>query len=119
MIAADHDRGDQLTFGHHFVERQPYTGSIAETNPADARRKALKLDAALRHVEPVVQMGVAGQEFLYLGIGFEDVLCIARQRHPAERTDAATEQGPDISGYEAGDVESIFHAALESHLTNI
>ena len=35
--------------------------AVAEADPADARRQALEGDALARHVEPVVQMRVAGQ----------------------------------------------------------
>jgi hypothetical protein len=81
--------------------------AIAEPDPADPRRQALEVDALARHVEPVVEMRVVGQQFLHLGVGLRDILGIARQRRPAERADAAAEQRADIGRDEAGKVEGV------------
>ena len=107
MIAADHDRRLQFAARDHLVEREAEPVALAEADPADARRQALEVDALARHVEPVVQMRVVGQQFLHLGVGLVDVFRIARQRGPAERPDAAAEQRADIGRHEAREVERV------------
>ena len=45
MVAADHDRRLEFAIRHHLVEGKPDAMAIAETDPANARRQALELDA--------------------------------------------------------------------------
>src|SRR3546814_18708884 len=66
IIAADHDRRLQLAAAYHFVERQAEAMAVAEADPADARRQALKGDALAGHVEPAVQVRVVGNQLLDL-----------------------------------------------------
>ncbi len=42
-----------------------------------------------------------------------------RERHPAERADAAAEQGPDVSGHEAGKIEGVGDAGVERFLADV
>ena len=58
-------------------ELEPETVAVAKSDPADARRQPLEGDAFARHVEPVMQRGVVGQQFLDLGIGAVNVFGIA------------------------------------------
>src|SRR5260221_13585904 len=102
MVAADDDRRLDLAPRHHLVEREANPRPLAEAEPADARRQALELDLLPRHVEPVVEMAVAGDERLDLGVGAVDVLRLAREGAPAERTDAAAEERPAIGRDKAG-----------------
>ena len=119
MIAADDHGRLEFARRHHLVECEPKPVAIAEPAPADARGQALEVNFLARHVEPVVQMRVVGQQFLHLGIGLVDVLGIARQRRPAERTDAAAEERADVSGNEAGEIESIIDALVLRDLADI
>src|SRR5699024_700100 len=73
VIAADHDRRLQLTVAHHFVEGQTQLVTLAQADPADARRQALEADAFLGHVQPAVQVRVVGNQFLDLPVGLVDV----------------------------------------------
>src|SRR5919112_1006823 len=86
------------------------------TPPPWCRDTQVAPDALLCHVEPVVQVLVVRQQLLHLGVGPVDVLRIARERRPAERPDAAAEQGPDISRHEARKREGVVHAFLLRHL---
>ncbi len=81
--------------------------------------QSLELDARPRHVEPIVQVSVAGRQLLHLGVGLENVLRIAGERDPAERPDAATEQRPDIGRHEARKIERVLDALLERHLPDV
>ena len=119
VVAADDDGRPEFAARHHLVEGEADLRAVAQADPADAGRQTLELDAALRHVEPVVQVRVAGQHFLHLRVGAIDVLGIAGERHPAERSDAPAEQWPDVRGHEAGKIERIGHARLEGHLADV
>src|SRR6185503_21088154 len=55
VVTADHDRRSELALRDHFVEGETEPRAILESDPADARRQALELDALARHVEPAVQ----------------------------------------------------------------
>ena len=106
MIAADHDRRLEFALGDHLVEGEAEPVAVAQAHPADARRQALEGDALARHIQPVVQVRVAGGQFAYLGVGPVDILGIAGQRRPAERTDAAEEQRADIGRHETGEAKA-------------
>jgi len=78
MIPPDDHRRFKLSARHHVVERQPQPVPIAKPHPGDTRRQALIGNALLRHVEPVVQVCVVGQQFLHLRIGAGNILRVAR-----------------------------------------
>src|SRR5512132_3648816 len=107
MVAADNDGRLQLTGADHLVEREAGPRTIAQTDPANARRQSLELDTRPRHVEPVVQMRVVRKHLLHLNVGLVDILGIARQRDPAEGPDAAAEKRTDVGRYKAGKVEGV------------
>src|SRR5271165_5283990 len=69
-----------------------------------------------RHVEPVREMRGARHQLLDLGVGPENVLGIARQRRPPERTDAPAEERANVGRHEAGEVERVLDPFLERHL---
>ena len=58
-------------------------------------------------------------QLAHLGIGAVDVLRIAGQRDPAERSDAAAEQRADVGGHEAGEVEGVLDARIEGDLADV
>ena len=101
------------------LKARPRRCALAEADPADARRQALERDALARHVEPVVQVRVVGDQLLHLGVGAVDVLRIARERRPAERADAAAEQRADIGRHEAREIEGVLHALVLRHLADV
>ena len=55
---------------------------------------------------------LVGDEFLYPRVGAGDVVRIAGQRRPAEGTDAAAEQRPDIGRHEARKIEGVRDADI-------
>ncbi|MNI74414.1 hypothetical protein D3C73_1304960 [compost metagenome] len=67
----------------------------------------------------MVQVFIVGNNFFYFGIGLINILRIAGKRHPAEGTNAATEQWTNIGGYKAREIKGIFHAHLFGHLANV
>ena len=119
MVAADDDRCLEFALRHHLVEGEAKAMAIAQAHPADAGGQTLEVDLLPRHVEPVMEMGVVGQQFLHLGVGLVDILRIARQRRPAERADTPTEERADVGGDEAGEVEGIVDALVLRHLADI
>src|SRR5471030_3009778 len=119
VVATDDDWRGQFTAANHFVERQTQLGAQAQANPADTCRQTLEADALAGHVQPVVQVRIVRDQFFDLGVGLVDVLRIARQCSPTERTDAAAEQRTDVSRDEAWEVEGVFHAFFLRHLTDV
>ncbi len=119
MIPADHHRRCQFSLRHHLVESEAQPVPLAEADPADARRQALELDTLARHVEPVMQMRVVGDQLLHLGVGAIDILRLARQRGPAERPYTAAEQRPDVGRHETRESEGVGHALVQRHLADI
>ncbi len=119
MVAADDDRRLDDALPDQIVEGEAEPGAIAEADPADARRQTLEGDALGRHVEPGVQMGVVGDQLLHLGVGGGDVGRIAGESGPAEGTDAAAEQRPDIGRHEAGEGEGVGLAGVEGALADV
>ena len=93
--------------------------ALAQADPADAGRQALECYALARHVEPVVQVLIVGDQFLDLGVCPVDILRVTGQRAPAERADALAEQRPDIGGHEAGKGEGVFKTLVLGHLADI
>ena len=119
MVAPDHHRRLELAARHHFIKGETRAMPIAKPDPADPRRQALERDPLLRHVEPIVQMGVLREKLLHLGIGLADILRIARQRRPAERPHTPAEQRPDIGRHKAREGKGILEPLFEGHLTDV
>ena len=119
MVAADDDRGGDFAGADHFVEGEAQAVALAEPDPADPRGEALEGDPLARHVEPAVEMGIVGDQFLHALVGLVDVLGIAAQRDPAERADTATEEWADIGRDETGEVERVGDAGVERFLADV
>ncbi len=119
MITANRYRRCDFAIGHHLVEGETDQIALAQAKPADAGRQALKLDVPARLVEPILDEGVVRQEFTDLLIGLANVLGIARERDPAERALALTEQRPDVGLDKARLVEGVFDAHVIRHLAQI
>src|SRR6185369_9506614 len=96
MVAADHDRRRHFAAPHHLVEGEAEPMSLPKANPADARWQALEGDPLTRHVEPAVEVLVVGYQLLNALVGAVDIFGVTRQRSPAERADATTEERTDI-----------------------
>src|SRR5689334_22870107 len=101
MVATDDDRRGDLAVPHHLVEREAKPMALAETDPANARRQALKRDPFACHVEPAMQVLIVWNQLLHLLIGAVDVLWVAAQCGPTEGPDSAAEERPDVGGHEA------------------
>ena len=66
-----------------------------------------------------MQVLIVRHQFFDLGIGAKNVFRVARQRCPAERTNAAAEQWADIRGYEARKVERVVNPHFMCHLAYV
>src|SRR6185437_9374805 len=119
VVAADHDGRLELAARDHVVEGLPDARAIAHADPADARGKPLEADAAARHVEPVVEMRVVGDELLHLRVGLVDVLRVAGERDPAERAVALAEERAHVRRHEAREVERVRDALVLRHLADV
>src|SRR5580698_8539324 len=119
MVAPNDDRGGKLPRRHHLVECETQAMALTQTHPADPRRQSLKFDALARHVEPAVQMRIIGNELLDFLVRAVDILGIARESAPAERSDAAAEERPDVCRHETRKRKGILHSRIEGHLANV
>ena len=104
---------------HHLVEREAREVPLAQTQPADARGKALERDPLPGHRKPAMEMRVVREEFRHLAIGLVDVFRIARQRDPAKRSLAFAEERADVGGNEARKRERVRHALVLRDLTDV
>src|ERR1700737_165717 len=92
---------------------------LAQAHPANSSGQPLEADSRARHVEPMMQMWIIGNQFFDLGVGLVDVFRVARQRHPAERADAATEQGSYVFRHEAWNLEGLRDPGIEGDLPDV
>src|SRR2546427_9635912 len=76
---------------HQVVERQPGPGPFAVSKPADARRQSLKRHPLLRQTDPARQRLIVRKQVQHGAIRLLNIVRVARQRHPTERTPALTE----------------------------
>ena len=77
------------------------------------------MDLLPSQVEPVVQVGVIGQQLLHLRVGFVDILWVAGEGHPAEGADPPAKKRPQVSRDETGEVEGSHHPCLEGDLADV
>ena len=79
--------------------------AFAVAEPADPGRESLEGDPFAGQSDPAGQRFVLGELLEHRPVGGGDVGRIARQGHPAERSDAFAEQRADVGGKEARVVE--------------
>ena len=101
------------------VERDAEPRALALPEPADARRQSLKLDPLLRERDPATQMLVVRKQLEHQLVGARDVLRIAGERDPAERSLPLAEERPDVLGDESGNVERVAQAGVERDRANV
>ena len=98
---------------HELVDAQPEARAIAVAEPEDSRRQSLERDALAGQPNPAAQRLVVGEHLERGAIGDADVLGIAGQRRPAERSLAFAEERPDVLGHEAGNLERVGDAGFD------
>src|SRR5438128_10272707 len=114
MVAADDDRRFHLAAAHELIKAMTGAGAFAITQPADARRQALKMDALTCRFDPAHQRRVVAKLLHDRAVRGRDVGGIAGQRDPPKRSLAFAEQRPDVGGYKSGKVERSGAAAQPS-----
>ena len=119
MVTTDDYRSLQLTAANHGIERQPKPVALAEPDPANTSRQALKLNSLTGRVQPVMQVFVVRNHLLNLSVRLVNIFRVTRQSHPAERTYTTAEQGPDVGGNESRKVEGVLYACVKGHLSNV
>src|ERR1044071_4183770 len=112
MIAPDDDGRGQLAPLHEVVQRDAEAGTLALSEPADARGQSLKLDALARERDPLAQLSVLRKELQHQLVGPVEVLRVAGQRDPPEGTLAFAEQRPDVLRNETGNPERVLHSGV-------
>src|SRR5881394_2625276 len=105
MIAADHNRRFHFSFSDESIEQQSRTMTFTVSEPADARRQSLKLDALLRHTNPAMQRRIIREKLEDRFVGHEQIVRIARQHRPAERALSFAEKRTNEERHKAADFE--------------
>src|SRR5262245_52228667 len=107
MVASDDDRRANFALPHKIVEKHSGLFALAVTEPADSGRKALERNPSLSHLKPAREPLVLGEKLEQRPVRHLNVLGVARQRHPAERTAAFAELRSNVSGNEAGEIKRV------------
>ena len=66
-----------------------------------------------------MQVGIIGNQFFYLGIGFINILRVSRKGNPAERTDPFAKKWTNIGGDESGEIKSVIDPFFKGDLADI
>ena len=119
VISADGDRRFQIAALHEFIDGFTHLSAFAVTEPANACRQALELDAIARQTQPAIQRLVVRKKFEREIIGLPNVLGFTRECDPAKRAFAFTEKRANVFGHEAGNLERILTARIEGHLADV
>src|SRR5213592_4550121 len=112
MIASDYDRRRELTTRDEIVQRHTESGALTLSQPADARRQSLEVHAFARHRDPAAQMLVVRKQVEHQLVGAREIVRIAGERHPAERTLPFTEQRAHVLRHESWYRERIFDTVI-------
>src|SRR5262245_13121468 len=113
MIAANDNGRFQLTLPNQLIETQAELRAFAIAQPADARRQTLKRHFLSDQTDPARQGLVLWKGFKDRLISAVDVFEVSRKCNPSKRTASLAEQGPDVFGNEAGNVEGILHTRFD------
>src|SRR5829696_6523164 len=100
MIAPDRDRGFQIATLHEIVDRLAHLCTFTITEPADACRQSLEVNAIARKTQPAIQRAIIGKHLQREIVSLANVLWITRQRHPAKRSFAFAEEWSNVLGHE-------------------
>ena len=119
MVSTNDNGGTQFPVPHHLIKRQSRHMALTQSKPANTGRESLKGDSFSGEVKPAMQRAMMGEQLLNLGIGFVDVLWIARERHPSKRTLAFAKEGSDAGGHETGKVKGVRDALVLGNLANV
>src|SRR5579863_131655 len=93
--------------------------TVAEPNPADARREALELDPLASHVEPVMQVAILRQQLAHALVGAVDVFRIAGEGSPPEGPEPAAKEAAHVGRDEAGESKGLLQALVVRHLAQV
>src|SRR4029078_322217 len=97
----------------------PHLGALAVTQPADARRQSLEVNAFARETQPALQRAIVGQQPEREIVSLADVFRVTRQRNPSKRSLAFAEQRANVLRHESRDLTSVFATGIETLLANV
>ena len=96
MIPPNHQRRIYFPLLHQSVKPLPHLRSLPILQPADPRRKPLKMDLLLRLMNPSVQRLLFRKCLQQFPVRYRNILRIPRQSCPSERPRPLAKQWPDI-----------------------
>ena len=119
MVASDNNGCLDRAFFHQVIDGQPKLGALAISEPADACRQALKLDALARQFNPASQAAILREKFEHQIVGDSDIRSLARKRNPPKRPASLAKKRTNIFRNESRKVVSILHATLKRERSNV
>src|SRR5690348_318351 len=110
MIAADHDRGLDLSALHQIVHGKTELRTFPVAQPADPRGQSLESNSLARQIDPAAQNAVLGEHLQNQVVCNSDIRRLPRERNPAEWAASFAEEWTDICGYKSGKIVGILNA---------
>src|SRR5262249_18367342 len=87
---------------NELVDREPRLRTVAHPEPANTGRKPLEGDPLGRQAQPALENRVTRKEPLQFRVDDGDVLGLATEDRPPERTDSSAEERADRGRKKAG-----------------
>src|SRR5215831_14858411 len=112
MVAPDHHRRRDAAGADELVDGLPCARPVSVAEPADAGREPLESHPTWGQLEPAVEQPILREEPQELAVDLRNVVRVAREGCPSERTDPATEKRPDIGRDEARVCKGLVYARL-------
>src|SRR6266850_188948 len=104
MIAADGNGRLQLATPDQVVDRFAHLGAFAVTEPANAGWQTLKLHPVARQAQPAIQGLVIGKKFQREVVRLSNIIRVAGQGDPTERSFAFTKERANVLRHKAGNL---------------
>ena len=119
MVAANHQGRIKFAIPDHFIKGKSKAMALAKAHPADAGWQTLKGYALTRHIKPIVQMFIVGDQFFHALISFINIFRVARKSRPAEWANSPAEERANISWNKSRKIKGVFKPHLQSHLPDV
>src|SRR4051794_12583089 len=97
MVAPNDDRRLHLALTHQPVEQLPRLLTLPITQPANAGRQSLKLNALFGHVQPARQPLVLRKQFQQSSVRQAEVFRVTRKSDPTKRAAPLAKLRTDVS----------------------
>ena len=107
VIATDDDGGFDFAVPHQFIHGDAKLGALAITEPADAGRQSLEMNALFRQLHPARQDCIFREKLERERVGARDVIRIAAECNPAERPFSFAKERADVLRNKTGNMVGV------------